>query len=184
MTHRVQMASPIGVLTIESNDEAVTFISLPSAALPSAAPPNAALANAEGLVAMPATGTDEPGAVPEPLAAAVAQLGEYFAGRRRRFDIPVQVSGTPFQERVWLELREIPFGETVSYAELATMVGHPKAFRAVGQANGANPVPIVLPCHRVIAAGGGLGGYGGGLPMKRRLLALEGAQLSFPATAV
>jgi methylated-DNA-[protein]-cysteine S-methyltransferase len=174
MTHRVQMASPIGLLTIESNDEAVTYIALPNAALP----------KTEGLATMPAAGADEPGTVPGPLAAAVAQLGEYFAGRRRRFDIPVQVSGTPFQERVWLELREIPFGETVSYAELATMVGHPKAFRAVGQANGANPVPIVLPCHRVIAAGGGLGGYGGGLSMKRKLLALEGAQLSFPATAV
>ena len=115
--------------------------------------------------------------MPAPLAAAVAQLGEYFAGRRRRFDVPVQLHGTRFQESVWLELAEIPFGETVSYAELANMVGHPNAYRAVGQANGANPIPIILPCHRVVASGGGLGGYGGGLSMKRQLLALEGALL-------
>ncbi len=79
---------------------------------------------------------------------------------------------------MWLTLADIPYGETVSYAELAMMVGRPNAYRAVGQANGANPIPIVLPCHRVLASGGGLGGYGGGLPMKRQLLEMEGVQIS------
>ena len=174
MTHRVQMDTPIGVLTIESNEKAVTHITLPNEATGPASPslkggpPRAGRAKSGG-----------PGnrQLPEPLAVAVAQLEEYFAGRRRRFDIPVEVDGTPFQQSVWLGLAEIPYGETVSYAELALMVGRPKAYRAVGQANHANPVPIVLPCHRVVASGGGLGGYGGGLPMKRRLLALEGAPL-------
>ncbi len=82
-------------------------------------------------------------------------------------------SGTDFQRSVWFALADIPYGETVSYAELARAVGRPKAFRAVGQANGHNPLPIVLPCHRVIASGGGLGGYGGGLELKEQLLALE-----------
>ena len=79
---------------------------------------------------------------------------------------------------MWLTLADIPYGETVSYAELAMMVGRPNAYRAVGQANGANPIPIVLPCHRVLASGGGIGGYGGGLPMKRQLLEMEGVQIS------
>ena len=79
---------------------------------------------------------------------------------------------------MWLTLAEIPYGETVSYAELAMMVGRPNAYRAVGQANGANPIPIVLPCHRVLASGGGIGGYGGGLPMKRQLLEMEGVTFS------
>ena len=104
---------------------------------------------------------------------AARQLDEYFARRRRTFELPLSVSGTPFQEQVWLTLAEIPYGETISYAELARWVGRPQAFRAVGQANGANPIPIILPCHRVIAADGSIGGYGGGLPTKRRLLALE-----------
>ena len=115
---------------------------------------------------------------PEPLVAAVAQLEEYFAGDRRHFDLPLELAGTDFQKSVWLELAQIPYGETVSYAELALMVGRPHAYRAVGQANGANPIPIVLPCHRVVASGGGIGGYGGGLPMKRKLLTLEGVEVS------
>ena len=101
------------------------------------------------------------------------QLGEYFAGRRRLFDIPLALEGTPFQQRVWNALCEIPYGETISYGELARRIGHPSAVRAVGLANGSNPIAIIVPCHRVIGANGTLTGYGGGLPTKARLLDLE-----------
>lgn len=104
------------------------------------------------------------------------QLTEYFAGRRRTFDAQLDLHGTPFQQRVWEALLRIPYGETWSYAGLANHLGVPKAFRAVGSANGRNPVPIIVPCHRVIQTGGALGGYGGGLPLKRFLLRLEGAR--------
>ena len=103
------------------------------------------------------------------------QLDEYFAGARRTFDFPCRLQGTPFQQKVWAALREIPYGETRSYRDIAEAIGHPKAFRAVGAANHANPIFIVIPCHRVIGAGGALVGYGGGLAMKRALLALEAA---------
>ncbi len=107
------------------------------------------------------------------LQAAKRQLGEYFAGRRKIFDLPLAPSGTPFQHRVWQALRAIPYGETQSYADIACRISNPKAVRAVGAANGANPISIVVPCHRVIGADGSLTGYGGGLPRKRKLLALE-----------
>lgn len=103
------------------------------------------------------------------------QLSEYFARRRRTFDLPLAPEGTPFQRRVWTTLATIPYGQTISYAELAARVGRPGAARAVGAANGRNPLPIVLPCHRVIGADGSLTGFGGGLPAKRFLLELEGA---------
>lgn len=103
----------------------------------------------------------------------ISQLKEYFAGRRTKFELPLAMIGTPFQMRVWKELSRIPFGETISYGEQAKRVGAGKAYRAVGTANGRNPIPIVVPCHRVIASGGGLGGYGGGLGMKSKLLKLE-----------
>lgn len=106
---------------------------------------------------------------------AAAQLREYFAGTRRTFDLPLAPDGTAFQRRVWQALATIPYGQTVSYAELASRVGKPSASRAVGAANGRNPLPIVLPCHRVIGADGSLTGFGGGLPTKRFLLELEGA---------
>ncbi len=105
------------------------------------------------------------------------ELGEYFAGGRKDFDLPVHEPGTPFQERVWAALRGIPCGETRSYGELARSVGDPAAVRAVAQANGRNRIAILVPCHRVIGADGGLGGYGGGLWRKRRLLEIEGARL-------
>jgi methylated-DNA-[protein]-cysteine S-methyltransferase len=108
------------------------------------------------------------------IAEAQRQLGEYFAGERRTFDLPLSPQGTDFQREVWWSLAEIPYGETISYAQLATRVGKPTATRAVGAANGRNPLPIVLPCHRVIGADGSLTGFGGGLPTKRYLLALEG----------
>jgi len=106
------------------------------------------------------------------------QLREYFAGKRRDFDLPLAPSGTPFQLSVWNELRAIPYGRTKSYLDIANAIGKPAACRAVGAANGANPLPIVVPCHRVIGANGSLTGFGGGIDVKRRLLALEsGAQL-------
>lgn len=105
------------------------------------------------------------------------QLEEYFRGERTTFDVPLAASGTPFQQRVWRELCEIPYGRTWSYGELATRVGNPKASRAVGLANGRNPISIIVPCHRVIGADGSLTGYGGGLPCKKGLLAFESGVL-------
>lgn len=102
-----------------------------------------------------------------------AQLERYFAGELRQFSLPLAPAGTPFQQAVWRALEEIPYGETRSYGEIAGQVGRPKASRAVGAANHRNPIPIVIPCHRVIGAGGTLTGYGGGLDRKRLLLDLE-----------
>ncbi|MDY3015239.1 MAG: methylated-DNA--[protein]-cysteine S-methyltransferase [Evtepia sp.] len=102
------------------------------------------------------------------------QLEEYFSGQRRTFSLPMNPEGTDFQRRVWGALMEIPYGAPISYRDLAARVDVPKAFQAVGQANGKNPIPILIPCHRVIAANGTLGGYSGGLERKRFLLELEG----------
>ncbi len=115
-------------------------------------------------------------AAAHPFAAAAAQLAAYFAGQRRGFDLPLAPAGTEFQLRVWHALCAVPYGETINYGELARRVGNPRAARAVGLANGANPLPIVVPCHRVIGANGALTGFGGGLPIKRALLALESRQ--------
>lgn len=103
-----------------------------------------------------------------------AQLKAYFAGKLNVFDLPLFYTGTEFQNKVWSALREIPYGSTISYRELALKVGSPSAFRAVGNANSKNPLPILIPCHRVIAHDGSLGGYSGGLDYKRFLLSLEG----------
>lgn len=103
------------------------------------------------------------------------QVDEYLAGTRKEFDLPLLMEGTPFQQRVWAALQTIPYGETRSYHEIAVLTGNEKAVRAVGSANGRNPIAIIVPCHRVINTGGKLGGYGGGLPLKRQLLELEGA---------
>jgi O-6-methylguanine DNA methyltransferase len=109
-------------------------------------------------------------------ARAEREIREYLAGRRRRFTVPLDLSGlSPFHRRVLRAALRIPYGRTVTYSDLARRVGRPAAARAVGQAMARNPVPLVIPCHRVVAAGGGLGGYSGGLALKRRLLALEGA---------
>jgi methylated-DNA-[protein]-cysteine S-methyltransferase len=147
--------SPIGPLLIAGDQEGVRHIQFPQ----------------KGKPAKPERGWIEAnsGAVAE----AVAQLRQYFAGRRAEFDLPLAPQGTPFQLAVWRELRKIPYGQTISYGELARRIGNPKASRAVGSANGANQIPIVIPCHRVIAAGGKLGGFGGGLPVKEALLAHE-----------
>ncbi len=108
---------------------------------------------------------------------AIRQLRTYFAGELQTFDLELAPQGTQFQLEVWRRLCEIPYGPTISYAELARRVGNPKAARAVGLANGSNPIPIVIPCHRVIGSNGKLTGYGGGLPIKEKLLALERRQL-------
>jgi methylated-DNA-[protein]-cysteine S-methyltransferase len=105
------------------------------------------------------------------------QLEEYFRGEREEFDLTLAMEGTGFQLTVWSALRRIPYGETVSYGKLAERIGNPKAVRAVGLANGCNPIPIIVPCHRVIGSDGSLTGFGGGLPTKKKLLDLEARQL-------
>jgi methylated-DNA-[protein]-cysteine S-methyltransferase len=111
-----------------------------------------------------------------PFAEAVSQLQAYFAGELRLFDLPLRPKGTPFQQQVWQQLRAIPYGETRSYGALAQRLGKPGAARAVGLANGANPLPLIVPCHRVIGSNGRLTGYGGGLAIKEALLNLERAE--------
>jgi len=106
---------------------------------------------------------------------ALAELESYLAGVLREFQSPLDLRGTEFQMRVWREVRTIPYGTTCSYRDIAERIGHPRAYRAVGTANGANPIPVIIPCHRVIGRDGSLRGYGGGLAMKERLLRLEGA---------
>jgi O-6-methylguanine DNA methyltransferase len=105
------------------------------------------------------------------------QIDEYMAGTRRGFDLPLHVKGTPFQEKVWAAIRSVPYGEVISYSALAQRAGRPDAIRAAATATGSNPISIVIPCHRIIRKSGGLGGFGGGLPVKRRLLKLEGIAL-------
>jgi methylated-DNA-[protein]-cysteine S-methyltransferase len=105
------------------------------------------------------------------------QLHDYFSGSRKTFDYPLAPKGTPFQLAVWNALLEIPYGDTVTYAQLAQRIGKPAAVRAVGAANGANPIPVIIPCHRVIGSNGTLTGYGGGIERKQWLLALEGRRL-------
>jgi methylated-DNA-[protein]-cysteine S-methyltransferase len=115
----------------------------------------------------------------KPFKEAIRQLEAYFEGRLQQFELPLVLEGTEFQLLVWRNLQKIPYGETVSYGQLARRVGSPDAARAVGLANGSNPIPIIIPCHRVIGSTGDLTGFGGGLPIKKKLLALEGRQLSF-----
>ncbi len=154
--------SPVGDLTLTGHDDVLTGVYLPETHRRA----DADLSGAHIESADPF----ESGV----LAEAARQLDAYFAGRLRSFDLPIAVdTGTVFQRRVWEALREIGYGRTVSYRELASAIGQPSACRAVGMANGRNPLSIVVPCHRVIGADGSLTGYGGGLPAKRALLALE-----------
>ncbi|MFW2176306.1 MULTISPECIES: methylated-DNA--[protein]-cysteine S-methyltransferase [unclassified Moraxella] len=119
-----------------------------------------------------AVNTDNPNA--EVLSQTISQLDEYLDGKRQTFDIPLDLStGTPFQQKVWQALLQIPYGTTISYAQLANNIGQPTAFRAVANANGKNPISLIVPCHRVIASDGGLGGYTGGVGIKQILLDLE-----------
>jgi methylated-DNA-[protein]-cysteine S-methyltransferase len=124
-------------------------------------------------------GETRPGSRPHPLLdRAGEQLSEYFSGKRRSFDLPLAADGTAFQQSVWRALTAIPYGVTRSYREIAEAVGSPKAFRAVGAANGRNPIGVIVPCHRVIGADGSLTGFGGGLDRKRWLLEHEQAAIS------
>jgi methylated-DNA-[protein]-cysteine S-methyltransferase len=152
-TFTMPLDTPVGRLFLESDGDVLIAIRLPS-------PAN---------VARDAGGHDAPPVLKD----TATQLEEYFAGDRTEFDLPMELDGTEFQREVWRELTRIPYGETISYGELARRVGRPRGPRAVGQANGRNPIPIIVPCHRVLASNG-VGGYGGGLPMKRALLAVEG----------
>lgn len=155
-TH-VIVDSPIGPLTIVAQDGSISALYMD-------AQRHAPGAEALGLPGEP----DE-----EPFATAAGQLAAYFAGELTEFDLPLAPAGTDFQRRVWNGLRAIPYGQTISYGELARRVGNPAASRAVGLANGRNPIAIVVPCHRVIGTDGSMTGYGGGLDRKRFLLALE-----------
>jgi len=121
---------------------------------------------------------------PNAFAAAREQLREYFAGQRRQFDLSMELVGGEFELRVWNALLEIPYGETRSYGQIARRIGHPSAARAVGLANGRNPIAVIVPCHRVIGADGTLTGYGGGLERKRLLLELESGQPRLPLAAL
>jgi methylated-DNA-[protein]-cysteine S-methyltransferase len=141
--------SPIGPLTLQARDGVITGVWMEDDDLP-----------------------ERPSDAP-PLAEARRQLDSYFAGELREFDLPLAPQGSAFQMSVWRELRRIPYGETISYGELARRVGDPTKARAVGAANGSNPLPVIVPCHRVIGADGSLTGFGGGLERKRRLLELE-----------
>ncbi|MXX76667.1 MAG: methylated-DNA--[protein]-cysteine S-methyltransferase [Holophagales bacterium] len=149
--------TPIGTLRLVGGEDSIDRIELPNRA---AGAPDAAWETADG-------------DLPAALADTRRQLEEYFAGERQEFDLPLSAGGTEFQQRVWAELRRIPFGETISYGELAARIGKPSASRAVGAANGRNPLPVVVPCHRVIGSDGRLTGFGGGLPTKQALLDLE-----------
>lgn len=151
------LPSPIGPLTLIASDRAL-----------------AAILFADQPLAAFKRGVPERDDAHPVLRAGVAQLTEYFAGTRTAFDLPLDFGGTPFQQRVWTALCAIPHGATRSYADIATGLGQPTATRAVGAANGRNPIPIVAPCHRVIGKDGSLTGFGGGLAVKERLLALEG----------
>ena len=145
------MQSPIGLLTIEETDGAITALRFGGETV---SPPPTPL-----------------------LQRAAQQLTEYFAARRRRFDLPLRPQGTAFQQAAWSALCDIPYGQTRTYAQQAAAIGNPKACRAVGMANHRNPLPLFIPCHRVIGAGGKLTGYAGGLAVKRFLLELEQAAI-------
>ena len=145
------MQSPIGLLTIEETDGAITALRFGGETV---SPPPTPL-----------------------LQRAAQQLTEYFAARRRRFDLPLRPQGTAFQQAAWSALCDIPYGQTRTYAQQAAAIGNPKACRAVGMANHCNPIPLFIPCHRVIGAGGKLTGYAGGLAVKRFLLELEQAAI-------
>ena len=146
---RIVFPTPAGQMALESDGDVLTALYLPCRPMEPAGNPTPLL---------------EPGR---------EELLEYFQGKRRNFDLPLAPKGTPFQRRVWKTLADIPYGTVISYKELARRVDRPKGFQAVGQANGKNPLPIFLPCHRVVGADGSLTGYAGGLELKQYLLELE-----------
>lgn len=150
MRKRKTIQSPLGPLTLVEEDGALVQLAF------------------DGYTVLQSEEVDSP-----LLREAERQLASYFAGQLQVFSLPLCTKGTPFQEKVWCALQKIPYGETRTYGELAAMIGQPTAARAVGGANHRNPLAIIIPCHRVVAAHGGLGGYGGGLDKKQWLLALE-----------
>lgn len=180
------MMSPLGELVVAACDDGLLEVRLPAPErpLPSMASVGGMPERALGVGGVPeraagvGDGFERASGI---LAAARQQLAEYFAGRRRAFELPLDVRGTEFDRSVWEALGAVAYGDTVTYGQLARSIGHPRAARAVGAALGRNPLAIVVPCHRVVAAGGGLGGFGGGLARKRLLLAGEsGAPATVP----
>ena len=165
--------SPVGPITLLATDGRLTGLYLSERRHPPAAEQFGAEVGAGqfGAGQFGAGQFEAPGG--GPLGAAAAQLSKYFAGRLTSFDLPVTMAGTAFQRLVWSALRDIPYGSTISYGELAALIGRPSAARAVGLANGRNPISIIVPCHRVVGSDGSLTGYGGGLERKRYLLGLE-----------
>jgi methylated-DNA-[protein]-cysteine S-methyltransferase len=154
-----QMESPVGPLLLAGDADSLRFVSFGSS---------------ERRVKPRADWTEDRA----PFSEVMRQLRAYFEGKLEEFDVPLTLEGTEFQRRVWASLLTIPYGETISYAELAQRIGNPKAVRAAGLANGSNPIPIIIPCHRVIGSNGSLTGFGGGLDTKKKLLALESKQIS------
>lgn len=165
LVHTAEFDTPVGSMLCATTEKGLAYVRLP----------RASGRGFEGWLRRNEPAAElRPGFAPNRVA--IGQILEYLDGKRSRFELPLDLRGTDFQIRVWKALLTIPYGETCSYAELARTIGVPRAVRAVGTANGANPCSLVVPCHRVVAAGGKLGGYGGGLPLKRRLLALERRQ--------
>jgi methylated-DNA-[protein]-cysteine S-methyltransferase len=154
-----RMKSPVGTLLLAGDKCGLRLISFESSKRAAAVKPDWKLDEA-------------------PFVEVVRQLQAYFAGKRKEFDLLLAPEGTDFQLNVWRSLRAIPYGETISYGQLAERIGNPKAVRAVGLANGCNPIPIIIPCHRVIGSDGSLTGFGGGLTNKKKLLDLENKQMS------
>jgi methylated-DNA-[protein]-cysteine S-methyltransferase len=154
------MESPIGPLLLAGHERGLRLVHFVNGRRPKSPP---------------STWVEDKG----PFKEAIRQLEAYFEGRLKQFELPLVLEGTEFQLLVWRNLQNIPYGETVSYGQLARRIGSPDGARAVGLANGSNPIPIIIPCHRVIGSNGDLTGFGGGLPIKKKLLALEGRQLSF-----
>src|SRR3954451_24720063 len=152
MTFSTEFHSPVGSLTLEGDDTSLTRLGFG------------------------APGTPQGDA--RAIASAAIQLEQYFAGERTSFDLDISLDGTPFERRVWDAVRAIPYGETATYAEIARRIGSPSACRAVGRANGRNPIAVIVPCHRVVGSDGSLTGYAGGIEMKRALLELERGALA------
>src|SRR5713101_8385524 len=157
--HYTTMESPVGPLLLAGDERGLRFVNFE--------------ASTRAKPAQPDWIEDR-----SPFAEVIRQLRAYFGGELRDFDLPLVLEGTEFQLRVWRSLRAIPYGETRSYSEIAKRIGRPKAVRAVGLANASNPIPIIVPCHRVIGSNGHLTGFGGGLPNKKKLLALECRQMN------
>ena len=160
--HTAEFDTPYGAMRVASSERGVVYLQLP----------RASGRGFEGWLRRHAPDA-EVRAGYEPNRAAIQQITEYLHGKREAFELALDLRATPFQQRVYEALVELPYGETRTYTEIAQRIGAAKAVRAVGTANGANPVSLIVPCHRVVAAGGKLGGYGGGLPMKKKLLAME-----------